>query len=268
LKQWAYRFSKGRGLRESDLRATPRRVVVSAAVADLLWPGKDPIGQQIILWKGQGNDLAQVTGVVANIRDHGLDVDPTRIVYMPSYGQTSSPVQLVVHGNMPAPRVASSLRSILASIDPKIPVSDVRTMDEVVSRSLSSKQLNAALLSAFALTALLLCASGIYGVLTYSVARRTSEIGIRVALGADRGKIFALILKQGMRPIAAGVVLGIVGSLAVTRLLSGLLFNVKPADVVSYAAVTLLIAITALISCLLPAQRALRVDPATALRQD
>jgi putative ABC transport system permease protein len=155
----------------------------------------------------------------------------------------------------------------MAAIDPKIPVSDVQTMDQLISRSLGSKELNTALLSGFALIALLLSMTGIYGVLMYTVTRRTAEIGIRVALGASRKSIFGLIVSQGMRPIVAGIVIGIAGSLAVTRFLAGLLFEVKPADLTSYVAVTLLIAVTALFACVLPARRALRVDPGTALRQ-
>jgi putative ABC transport system permease protein len=259
---------KGRDFAEPDYHTKARRVIVSQTVADLLWPSKDPIGRRIILWKGQGNDLAEVVGVVANTRDHGLDLDPTRVVYIPFDGQTGSPVQLVIHGAASTGQIASSLRSILESIDPKIPISAVETMDQLVSRSLGSKQLNTILLSTFALIALLLSMSGIYGVLTYSVARRTAEIGIRVALGADRMTIIGLIVKQGMRPIVAGIVIGIIGSLAVTRLLTGLLFDVKPVDPTSYLAVTLLLGATALISCLLPARRALRVDPATAVREN
>ncbi|HXF26287.1 MAG TPA: ABC transporter permease, partial [Bryobacteraceae bacterium] len=262
------RLLKGRTFTEQDSHDEARRVIISGTMANLLWPGKNPIGRTILLWKGQGNRPAEVIGVADSIRDHGLDAEPTRTVYIPFYGQTNSPVQLIVHGTASPGQIASSLRSILASIDPKIPISEVETMDQLVSRSLGSKQLNTALFSAFALVALLLSMSGIYGVLSYSVARRISEIGIRVALGADRMTIFGLILRQGMRPVIAGTAIGLAGSLAVTRLLGGLLFEVKPADLISYATVTLLIGITALIACVLPARRALRVDPVTALRED
>ncbi|HEX4228620.1 MAG TPA: ABC transporter permease [Bryobacteraceae bacterium] len=261
------RLLKGRRFDEEDYHSATRHVVVSEAVADLLWPGEDPIGRRIILWKGQGNRTAEVIGVVAGIRDHGLDADPTRIVYLAFIGLANSPVQLIIHTAAAPGPIASSLRSIMAAIDPKIPVSDVQTMDELVSRSLGSKALNTALLSGFALIALLLSITGIYGVLMYTVTRRTAEIGIRVALGANGKSIFGLIVSQGMRPIVAGIVIGIGGSLVVTRFLAGLLFEVKPADITSYLAVTLLIAVTALFACLLPARRALRVDPGTALRQ-
>jgi ABC-type antimicrobial peptide transport system permease subunit len=182
-------------------------------------------------------------------------------------GQWNSPLQLIVRGASSAAPIAASLRSILAGIDPKIPVSEVQTMDELVGQSVGSMQLNTVLLSGFALIALVLSMTGIYGVLTYAVSRRTAEIGIRVTLGADRKTIFRLILLQGMQPIIAGIAIGIAGALAVTQFLAGLLFEVKPADGFSYVTVTLLIGATALLACLLPARRALSVDPVTALRE-
>jgi putative ABC transport system permease protein len=140
-------------------------------------------------------------------------------------------------------------------------------MNELVGRSLGSVELNTLLLTGFALSALVLSMTGIYGVLTYAVSRRTAEIGIRVTLGADRRSIFKLVLLQGMQPIAAGIGIGIAGSLAGTQFLAGLLFQVTPADAISYAAVILLIGITALLACWLPARRAVRVDPVSALRE-
>jgi predicted permease len=263
------RLLEGRSFTDGDISATgTRHVIVSKAVADHLWPGKDPIGRNIILWKGQSNHAAEVIGVVASTRDHGLDLDPIRTVYIPFYGQTNSPVQLIIHSASSPGQIASLLRSTMAAIDPKVPVSDVQTMDELVNHSLGSKQLHTALLSMFAVIALLLSMSGIYGVLAYFVARRTSEIGIRLALGADRITIFRLVLRQGLKPVVAGMVIGAAGSLAIMRLLAALLFEVRPADAISYSAVTLVIGVTALISCLLPARRALGVDPAAALRQN
>jgi predicted permease len=261
------RLIKGRRFQDSDFNDETRRVIVSDSVAQSLWPGQDPIGRQMILWKGQGNRPAQVIGVVGNMRDHGLDADPTRVVYIPNRAQWYSPAQVVVRSSLSAAAVASSLRSILAGIDPAIPVSEAQTMDELVGQSLGSVELNTTLLSAFALIALLLSMTGIYGVLSYAVSRRTAEIGIRVTLGADRRSIFKLVLLQGMQPIVVGIAIGIASSLAVTRFLSGLLFQVTPADAISYVAVTLLIAATALLACLLPARRAVRVDPVTALRE-
>jgi putative ABC transport system permease protein len=257
------RLRRGREFSAADFGPGARHVIVSEAVADLLWPGQDPVGRHIVMWKGQSNKDAEVVGVVANTRDHGLDADPTSVVYLPVIGQTNSPVQLVVDG----PVREETVRAVLAGIDPKIPVSQVETMEELVARSVGSRRMNAALVTGFAMIALLLSMTGIYGVLAYSVARRTAEIGIRVALGADGSGIFGLIVRDGMRPVAAGMVLGVAGSVAAGRLIGSLLFGVKPMDGVSYAVVVVLIAVTGLISCVLPARRALGVDPATALRE-
>ena len=257
------RLKRGREFKAADFGPGARHVMVSEAVADLLWPGQDPVGRHIVMWKGQSNKDAEVVGVVANTRDHGLDADPTSVVYLPVIGQTNSPVQLVVDG----PVTEGTLRAALAGIDPKIPVSQVETMEELVSRSVGSRRMNVALVTGFAMIALLLSMSGIYGVLAYSVARRTAEIGIRVALGADGAGIFGLIVREGMRPVAAGMVLGAAGSVAAGRLIGSLLFGVKPMDGASYAVVVALIAATGLISCVLPARRALGVDPAAALRE-
>jgi predicted permease len=257
------RLKRGREFRPADFGPGARCVMVSEAVADLLWPEQDPVGRHILLWKGQSNRDAEVVGVVGNTRDHGLDADPTRVVYLPVMGQTDSPVQLVVDG----PVTAGAMRAVLAGIDAKIPVSQVETMDELVSRSVGSRKMNAALVAGFAMIALLLSMTGIYGVLAYSVARRTAEIGIRVALGADGAGIFGLIVREGMRPVLAGMVLGVAGSVAAGRLIGSLLFGVQPVDGASYGVVMALIAVTGLISCVLPARRALGVDPAAALRE-
>ena len=257
------RLKRGREFNAADFGPGPRRVMVSEAVADLMWPGQDPVGRHLLMWKGQSNKDAEVVGVVANTRDHGLDADPTRVVYLPMIGQTYSPVQLVVDGPITEP----ALRAVLAGIDPKIPISKVETMEDLVSQSVGSRRMNAALVTGFAVIALLLSMTGIYGVLAYSVARRTAEIGIRVALGADGAKIFSLIVIEGMRPVAAGMVVGIAGSVAAGRLIGSLLFGVKPLDGASYGVVVALIALTGLTSCVLPARRALVVDPAAALRE-
>jgi putative ABC transport system permease protein len=160
------------------------------------------------------------------------------------------------------------LRSILKELDPNLPLSNVQTMDEVVSQSVAPRRFNMFLITIFASVALLLALVGVYGVLAYSVGRRTAEIGLRVALGATPGKILGLIVGQGMRPIFIGIGVGLAGALALSRFVSSLLFGVKPVDPVTYGAVTLLVIAAALLSCYVPALRALRVDPVSALRQE
>ena len=259
---------QGRTFSERDRKGAPWRIVISQNLAELFWPGQNPIGRKAILWKGQGNDVAEVIGVVGNIRDHGLDSDPTRIVYIPYYGTGCSVAQFVVRAAESPASLVPLLRSSLAEIDPSLPLSDVRTLQDIVDASVGTKRLNTILLAIFAVIALILAMTGIYGVLSYSVAKRTAEIGVRIALGANPRRIFALIARQGMLPILLGIVIGLGGAAALSRLLVSLLFEVQPLDAATYIAVSLLIVLTALLACYVPVRRALRVDPASALREE
>ena len=256
----------GRLFDESD--ATFRGVVISRSIADLLWAGKDPIGRHLLLWKGQSNLEAEVIGVVGNQRERALDKDPTLTVYLPYYAAGVTPIQFVVQTNDDPMLVVPSLRSVLSRIDPDLPLSDIESLDTVVARSLGQRRFNTLLLGLFAGLALLLAMAGIYGVLSYSVARRTSEIGVRVALGARRRTVLVLIMSQGMKPVLAGVAMGLTGAFALSRLLSGMLFGVTAADTLTYVAVSLLAILTSLAACYVPARRALLVDPTVALRYE
>jgi len=259
---------KGRTFNQHDQIGKPWRIIISKRLADTLWPGEDPVGHQALLWKGQSNDPAEVIGVVSNQRERGLDADPTLTVYLPSYGSGPGPVQFAVHTAANPTALTPSLRSMLKEIDPNLPLSDVQTMDEIVSRSVAPRRFNMLLLTIFAGVALLLALVGVYGVLAYSVGQRTAEIGLRVALGATPRSVLALIVGQGMRPIMVGIALGMAGAVGLSHFVSSLLFNVKPVDPLTYGPVALLVAGAALLSCYVPALRALRVDPVAALRQE
>jgi putative ABC transport system permease protein len=259
---------KGRTFNQHDLMGKPWRVMVSKRLADTLWPGEDPVGHQALLWKGQEGAPAEVIGVVANQRERGLDSDPTLTVYIPSYGSGSGPVQFAIHTASSPTALTPSLRSILKELDPNLPLSNIQTMDEVVSQSVAPRRFNMFLLSIFAAVALLLALIGVYGVLAYSVGRRTAEIGLRIALGATPRSVMALIVGQGMRPIMVGIAIGMAGAVGLSHFVSSLLFNVKPVDPLTYGAVALLVAVAALLSCYVPALRALRIDPVAALRQE
>jgi predicted permease len=259
---------QGRTFSEREHKGNPWRIVISQKLAELFWPGQNPIGRKAILWKGQGNEVAEVIGVVGNIRDHGLDSDPTRIVYIPYYGTGWPVAQLVVQASENPATLVPLLRSSLAEVDPSLPLSDVRTLKDVVDASVATNRLNTLLLAAFAGIALVLAMTGIYGVLSYSVAKRTAEIGVRIALGANPKRIFVLIAGQGMLPILLGIAIGLGGAAALSRLLASLLFEVQPLDTATYITVSLLILLTALLACYVPIRRALRVDPASALREE
>jgi len=242
-----------------------RRVVISDRLAKLLFPNQDPVGRHVILWKGQINRDAEVIGVVGDSRERGLAADPTRTVYLP-YGRIALTSEFVVHtwGNPLA--LIPTVRSIVAKLDPNLPIADVRTFEEVVETSVAPQRFNAILLAVFSGLALLLATTGIYGVLSYSMSRRTSEIGLRVALGASTGSILRMTIGQGMQPALVGIVLGGVGATWLSQYFASLLFGVKPFDVLTYAAVAALLLATALVACYLPGRRATAIDPSVALR--
>jgi putative ABC transport system permease protein len=259
---------RGRTFTDQEEIGNPWRVVVSHRVAELLWPGEDPIGRTMILWKGQDNREAEVIGVVGDMRERGLAADPTLATYLPYRGGGWTPIQVVVHAAGEPSAVVPLLREALAEIDPTLPIADVQTLDEVVTESLASSQFVTVLVGAFAGVAMLLALAGVYGVLAYSVSRRTGEIGVRLALGASHGSVLRLIVGQGMQPVAIGVGVGLAGAFVLSRLLETLLFGVTAGDPLTYAAAAGLLTLAAVVSCYLPARQALAVDPVTALRED
>ena len=259
---------RGRDFTEQDILSKPWRVIVSRRVADRLWPNEDAVGRQIILWKGQSDNPAEVIGVAGDMRDWGLAEDPSLAVYFPYYGAQFSPVFFVVHGNSTTEALRPVLRQALGELDAGLPLSRVQSLEELVGDSVASRRFIMLLLATFAAVALLLALAGVYGVLAYAVSRRTSEIGVRLALGSSQGAVLRLIVAQGMRPVAIGLLAGIGGALALSRLMTSLLFGITPTDAVTYAGVALLLGGAALLSCYLPARQALRVDVVAALRKE
>jgi predicted permease len=245
--------------------APARRVIISDRLAKLIFPGQSAVGKHATLWKGQGNLDAEVIGVVGDSRERGLASKPTLTVYLP-YGRNALTTEFVVHTRGNPLAVVPTVRSIVAGLDRNLPVADVRSFEEVVQRSVAPQRLNAMVLAVFSGLALLLATTGIYGVLSYSMSRRTSEIGLRMALGASRRDILGMTIRQGMRPALLGTLLGAIGAVWVTRYFTTLLFGIKPFDSLTYAAVAALLLVTALIACYLPGLRATRTDPTVALR--
>ena len=256
----------GRGFTDDEVIGKPWRTIISARVADLLWPNQNPIGRTIVLWKGQGDSRAEVVGVVGNMREQSLEVDPTLAVYFPAGGRASTSVDLVMHTRRPPENLVPALRAIVAGIDANLPMSNVRSLDEIVSRSVATRRFTVFLLAMFAGLADILALAGVYGVLAYSVTRRTSEIGVRLALGAAHQQVLRLVLAQGLRPVAIGLAIGIVLALVVSRLMASLLFGITGSDPLTYVVAAAAFAITAALACYLPARQVLRVDPVVALR--
>jgi predicted permease len=246
--------------------APARRVVISQRLAKLLFANEDAIGKRVALWDNM-DLVAEVIGVVADSRERGPAADPTLSVYLP-YGRNALVSEFVLHTRGNPLAVAPTVRAIVARLDPNLPVADVRSFEEVVQRSLSPQRFNVILLTAFGGLALLLATTGIYGVLAYTMNRRTAEIGLRVALGASRTNVLGIVLSQGMRPALVGMLLGALGAWWLSRYLETLLFGIKPFDVFTYVAVAALLLATALIACILPGRRVMRIDPAVALRTE
>ena len=227
----------GRTFTDQDQIGKPWRAVISKRLADLLWPGQDPIGRTAILWKGQNESRGEVVGVVGNMRERGLENDPTLAVYFPAGGTADTSLQLVLHTRGEPMSMVPAIRSLVTNIDRNLPVSDVRTFDDVVTTSVATRRVTMLLLVTFAGVALILALAGVYGVLAYSVARRTSEIGVRIALGADHRGVLRLVLAQGMRPVFVGVAIGLAATFWLSRLMASLLFEIEPHDPATYATV-------------------------------
>lgn len=259
----------GRGFTEQDILGKPWRVIISKRLADLLWPGQNPIGRTAVLWKGQTGRNGEVIGVVSDMRERGLESNPTFAVYIPAYGELgATTLQLVMHTKGRPEDAVPAVRSIVTSIDPNLPVSGVRTLEEIVTRSVATRRFTMLLLLTFAGLAALLALAGVYGVLTYSVSRRTAEIGVRLALGAQRGGLLRRVVAQGMRPVIAGVVVGLAATYWLSQLMTSLLFGVEPSDPLTYAVVIGALMVAGILACYFPARAVLRVDPVVALRTE
>jgi putative ABC transport system permease protein len=258
----------GRDFTEQDQIAKPWRVIISKRIAERLWPGENPLGRTLVLWKGQSNDPAEVIGVAADMRDWSLSDDPSMAVYFPAYGAGMSPVQFVMHTRADPSVVARTLREGLRELDPSLPLSRVESMETLVGESVASRRFIMMLLAGFAGVALLLALAGIYGVLAYAVSRRVSEIGVRLALGATPRGVLRLIVSQGMKPVVIGVAGGVVAAVFLTRVMTTLLFGVSATDVVTYAGVAAILGAAALVSCWIPARQAIRMDVVASLRRE
>ena len=259
----------GREFTSQDVIAKPWRAIISRRTANLLWPGENPIGKTAILWKGQSNRPTEVIGVVGDMRERGLENDPTLAVYFPAGGALdATTLQLVVHTKATSHDAIPSLRAAIAAVDPGLPVSNIRTLDEIVTASVATRRITMWLLLAFAGLALMLALAGVYGVLAYSISSRTSEIGVRLALGAEHGHVLRTMVAHGMLPVLAGGAVGLAIAIAASRLMQTMLFEIRPHDPITYALVLAAVGAVAGLACYLPARRVLRLDPSIALRTE
>jgi predicted permease len=261
---------RGRGFTLADRDSTPTVAAVDELTAQRLWPNADPLGQRFKpVWV---KPWVTVVGVVGTVKRDSLNSAGEVSVYLSTRNTAGSlfPTQmtLVLRIDADAPALTSRLRAAVASVDPTVPVKAVRPVADLVSDSAARARFTMLLLATFAAVALALGAVGVYGVVAYTVARRTREIGVRMALGARASDVLTMVLREGGTLAAAGVALGIAGALAASRVLAGFLFGVTPTDTAVFVSVPAVLGIVALGACVIPARRAARVDPVTALRSD
>ena len=258
---------RGRLFDETDPNDATNRIVVNETLANRHWPGQDPIGKRIrVSWNDERDD--EIIGVVGDVRHAGLDATPRGMTYWPYTRFPSGSLSLAIRAAGDPRAMVNPVTAIVRDLDPLLAVSDVRTMEEVVSDSVAERRMTMTLLAVFAGAALLLAAVGIYGVIAYNVTQRTQELGIRMALGASRGHVLRMVVGQALALTGVGIALGGAGALAVTRVMEGMLFQVRPGDPVTFAAVAGLLALVAAAASYLPGRRATRVDPVVALRAD
>lgn len=263
---------RGRGFSDVDRLDAQPVAVINERLAELYFPGEDPIGQRIRVGYAHAPDaerVREIVGVAGNVRVFGLASDPVPVYYV-SYRQTPEPAMSViaVAGDDDTAAAVATLRRELADMDRNVPLYEVTTMHEHIRGSTGTRRFRAVLLASFAAVALLLASIGIYGVMAYSVAQRSRELGIRMALGADRGNLMGMVLRRGLLLAGLGIALGALGSLGAGSLLSNLLFGVTSTDPATFAAVALFLLGIAVIACYLPARRATRVDPTAAMRAE
>jgi predicted permease len=261
---------RGRLFDVHDTVDAPHVAVINESLARATWPNQDPIGRTIEFGNMDGDlRLLKVVGVVGDVRESSLEKPPEPTVYV-NYRQrlrAGSDFTIVMRTGASPASVLPAVRQILRGVAPDT-VPRLRTFEQVFSASLETRRFNLMLIGVFAGSALLLAAVGIYGVMAYWVARRRREIGVRIALGAVPVDVLRLVLSHGSWTIAAGLVIGLAGSLALTRTMESLLFGVSAADPVTFAGVALLLAAIGLLACYIPARRAMKVDPLVALRYE
>jgi putative ABC transport system permease protein len=259
---------RGRIFDERDGPDSPHVAVISESLARDRWPKQDPIGHTIEFGNMDGDlRLLTIVGIVGDTHEYGLDVPARPTVYVNLFQRPRSAITITMLSDADTRMVSGAARGILQELGPEIPTK-FRTFSEIYSASLGSRRFNVILIGFFGVTALLLATAGVFGVVAYSVSRRTREIGVRIALGAGSGDVLGMILGQGLRTILIGVIVGIAGSLALTRAVESLLFGVTATDPLTFGGVTLLLVGAALLACYIPARRATKVDPMVALRYE
>jgi putative ABC transport system permease protein len=236
--------------------------VISETMARRYWPGEDVVGKR---FRRNASDWFSIVGVVGDVKEDGATAEPATLMY---FLEEFPDMTLVIRSAQNPTNLIADVRGIIRSVDPDQPLGAIRTMENIVSESVAPRRLTMFISGLFAALALLLAMVGLYGVVSYSVAQRSHEFGIRMALGAAKGDILSLIGAQGFRLAMAGVIVGMAGALTLTRVLTNLLFGITPTDPLTFGAVVLMLVGVTLLACYIPARRAAKVDPMVALRYE
>ena len=257
---------RGRNFTEQEVRQSDKAIVVSQAFVDSVFPNEEALGKRLIIWSGIRNEPYEIIGIVGDTRYQSLQGEPSATMYVPTRELLF--VNLVIRTQGDPLSLVGGVRKEVNALDPDQPIAAIRPMTEWVAMSAAGARYRTTLLGLFALLAMILAATGIYGVMSYSVAQRTQEIGVRMALGARPLDVLKQVVRQGMMLALIGVIVGLAGALALTRVMSSLLFGVTERDPITFVAVAALLIVVAFISCFVPAHRATKVDPLVALRYE
>jgi putative ABC transport system permease protein len=258
----------GREFTEADNSTARRVMVINQTMARQYWPNDSPIGQHATM-KDWGPPLTgEIVGVVGDVKTNGLDEAVGPMIYWPHFQFPELFNTIVVRSDGEPSRLLPAVKTAVWAVNKNQAISKIDTMEQVLSESLARRRLYMILLGVFAGAALLLAGVGIYGTVSYSVSQRIREMGIRIAIGAERGDVLRLVLGQGARAALLGILVGIGTAVALTRLMASLLFGVRATDPLTFAVVAVLLGLVALVACYIPARRAMRVDPMVALRHE
>jgi len=255
---------RGRDFTAADNTQAPKVVIVNETFARRFWPGQNPLGKRVVV--ARWPDPAEVVGMAADVKNRGLDQDTQAQLYLPFAQLPWGNMNLLVRTAVPPESMTAAVRAQIAAVDPEQPVNHIQTVDDLMEKAQSQPRFTMMLVGAFSATALLLAVIGIYGVLSYSVAQRQQEFGIRMALGAKRADILQLVLKQGLILTISGIGIGIGSALLLTRLVASILYKVSARDLLTFVVTPVVFLCIALLASYLPARRATKVDPMDALR--
>jgi putative ABC transport system permease protein len=255
---------KGRAFTDQDSETTLPVAIISETLARTWWGDQDPIGKRIKV----DDPWRTIVGIAGDVRQSGLKDTPSGELYVPYLQFPVFNMHLVLHATRDPLSLVSAIRNEVRALDPNQPVDNVRTMDKLVARNIAQDRLHMLLMGSFGTLALLLAAVGIFGVMSHSVSQRTSEMGIRMALGARQSDLVRLVLREGLKLVVIGVVLGLTGAIVLTRFIASMLYGVSVTDPLTFATVSMVLFLVAALACYIPARRATKVDPMAVLRYE